>query len=147
MAATPSGAEMLQQIVNLTDQLNQAIQRIGVLEQQPPGARGFVDETRQKGGIFDKQSMLPDKLMRQADFREWSEEYLEYIEMQNEHLAELLTLARDSDVPVLGMGNDEDTRLRAKALYKSLKRNIVLSDARSIVVNALNKNPFEAWRQ
>ena len=147
MAATPSGAEMLQQIVNLTDQLNQAIQRIGVLEQQPPGARGFVDETRQKGGISDKQNMLPDKLMRQADFREWSEEYLEYIEMQNEHLAELLTLARDSDVPVLGMGNDEDTRLRAKALYKSFKRNIVLSDARSIVVNALNKNPFEAWRQ
>ena len=67
--------------------------------------------------------------------------------MQNEHLAELLTLARDSDNPVLGMGNDEETRTRAKALYKSLKRNVVLSDAKSIVVNVLNKNPFEAWRQ
>ena len=143
--------ELTQQIVNLSDSLNTAMQRIQVLEQRGSGTystgQGNFDETRAKGGIFDKQNMLPEKLVRQLDFREWSEEYLEYIEFQSEHLAELLTVARDSDRVITGTGEDEDTKLKAKALYKSLKRNVVLPEAKAIVANVPDKNPFEAWRQ
>ena len=151
MAATPSMAELTQQLVNLTDQLEQASQRIVALEQRSSGVhlagQPDHDETRTKGGIFDKSNMIPDRLTQKSDFKEWSEEYLEYIEFQSEKLAELLTIARDSESPILGMGPDDDTRLEAKALYKSLKRNVILSEAKSIILNVPDKNPFEAWRQ
>ena len=39
-----------------------------------------------------------------------------------------------------------ETLEKAKALYRSLKRSVTQSDAKSIVQNVVGKNPFEAWR-
>ena len=55
-------------------------------------------------------------------------------------------MARDSEAVITGMGDDEATQHKARALYKSLRRNIVLPEARQIVTNTPEKNPFEAWR-
>ena len=146
MAATPTAAEMTQSIVNLSDQLSQAMQRIQILEQSH-GPRPEMDEARSKGGLLDKSNMLPEKLARASDFREWTEEYQEYIEFQSVKLSALLTMARDSQVAITGMGDDAETQHKARALYKSLRYNIVLPEARQIVANTPEKNPFEAWRQ
>ena len=72
--ATPTQAEMTQSIINLSDQLSQAMQRFTQLEQRGSRVYGAdppeVDETKSKGGIYDKQIMLPQKLARPSDFRE-----------------------------------------------------------------------------
>ena len=53
--ATPTHAEMTQSIINLSDQLSQAMTRITQLEQRGSGVYGAgppeVDETKSKGGI------------------------------------------------------------------------------------------------
>ena len=133
-AANPTAAEMLQQIVLLSDQLQTAMARITALE-APEVGLDLGDGTRQKGGIFDKTNMIPDKLSRQVDFKDLSEEYLEYIEAQDEKLAGLMTTARDSQQVINGMGEDECTVKQAKALYRSMKRNVVFTEAKPIVVS------------
>ena len=115
-AANPTAAEMLQQIVLLSDQLQTAMARITVLE-APEVGLDLGDGTTQKGGIFDKTNMIPDKLSRQVDFKDWAEEYLEYIEAQDEKLAGIMTTARDSQQVINGRGEDERTIKQAKALY------------------------------
>ena len=99
-----------------------------------------------KGGLLDQSTTLPEKLTRVSDFRDWSEDYREYVEQQDEHLVELLDYARDSPVRVTEQGATAQIQLQAKAIYRSLKRAMVLADARALVVTVADKNPSEAWR-
>ena len=126
-------------MVLLTDQLTQTMGRITTLEasiisQQQQGSQ-------MKGGIFDKSKMLPDRLTREVEFKSWSEDYLEYIEAQDERLHDLLLHAQDATDPIDGTGSDDQTRQKSKALYRSLKYNVGLVEARAIINNVPDKNP------
>ena len=101
----------------------------------------------QKGGIFDNRLLEPEKFHREVDFKEWVEDFREYIEVQDENLAELLDFARDSKEAITHAGVDEERQRNAKVLYGSLKRSVTHTDARSLVVNVAGNHPFEAWRK
>ena len=104
--------EILQQMVLLTDQLTQTMGRITTLEatisgQQQQGAH-------LKGGIFDKSKMLPDRPTREVEFKSWAEDYLEYIEAQDEKLHELMLVAQDSADPIDGLDLTSTPARRAR---------------------------------
>ena len=146
-AMAASVQELTQQIINLGEKLTLATQRISDLENSTPIQR---EETKMRGGLGDRELLRPDKLIRQADFKEWAEEYVEYVESQGkggQRMAELLGLARESQVLITGKGETAHEISIATDLYKNMKKFVVLPEAKTIVVNAPDKNPFEAWRQ
>ena len=113
-------------MLNITGLLNQALERIVQLEQKVE-VNGTKSHTKKsplegKGGFYHMTQIMPDKLSRVADFKEWSEDYREYVAAQSEALAEMLDTARDSKERITRMGDDGDTVEFAKALYKSLKK-------------------------
>ena len=138
--------EILAQMVALTDMVATQTARIQALEASSGGQQGHGGNNV-KGSIFDNRTSEPEKLQRIVDFKEFVEDYREYIEIQDSNLADLLDLARDSKIPILHAGIDPETQRKAKALYRSLKRCITHPEAKSIVQNVNDKNPFEAWRQ
>ena len=141
--------EIEAELIRVTQELDTSNARIAALENATlggGGSQGTGSDARLRGGIFDKSLSMPEKLSRVVDFKEWSEDYHEYIDSQDEHLAELLTSARDSTTQITHMGATPLIREQAKAMYRSLKRSITQQDARSIVVTVEHKNPFEAWR-
>ena len=80
----------------LAGALRDTFTRISDLENVTPAQR---DETKTRGGLGDKEMLRPDKLIRQSDFKEWAEEYVEYVESLGkgwQRMAELLSLARES---------------------------------------------------
>ena len=99
-----------------------------------------------RGGMYDKKTWEPDKLLKITDFRDWSEDFYEYIDQCDEQLSDMLNVARDSQSPITSLGRDHETIAKAKVLYRTLKRYIVNPDAKSIVVHIQDKNPYEAWR-
>ena len=149
-SALPSQQDLVQQVLNITGVLNQALERIVQLEQKVE-ANGTRSHTKKsplegKGGLYDMTQIMPDRLSRVADFKEWSEDYREYVAAQSEALAEMLDTARDWKERITRMGDDGDTVELAKALYKSLKKTVVHQEGRALVVTVPDKNAFEAWR-
>ena len=130
--------EILAQVVALTDMVTAQAARILVLETAQPGG-----ERNLKGGIFDNRSMEPEKFRRLIDFKDFVEDFKEYIEVQDKAFADVLDLARDFKIPIMHAGAVAETQRKAKALYQALKRNVIHSEAKSIVQNVSDKNPFE----
>ena len=109
-AMAASNAEITAQVVALNDKLNLAMQRIADLENVQPVAR---DDTKSKGGIGDKDILRPEKLIRQSDFKEWAEEYHEYVKSQGQagrRMAELLELAKEKTEQTTGKGETAHER-------------------------------------
>ena len=68
-----SNADLIAQFIALNDKSNQAVQRVAALE----GERGQSrDETKTEGGLGDKETLRPDKLIRHSDSKELAEEAL-----------------------------------------------------------------------
>ena len=57
-----TNADLTAQVIALNDKLNLAMQRVADLE----NSRVHRDETKQRGGIGDKEILRPDKLVRQT---------------------------------------------------------------------------------
>ena len=62
-------------------------------------------------------------------------------------MAELLGLARASQDTTTGKGESERGGPVSEDLHKISKRFVIYADAKAIVVNVPDKNPFEAWWQ
>ena len=134
--AMASVQELTQQIINLGEKLSLAMQRISDLENVTPAQR---DETKTRERLGDKEMLRPDKLIRQSDFKEWAEEYVEYVESQRkggQRMAGLLGLARESQELIIGKGETAHGISVATDLYKNMKKFVVLPEAKMIVVNA-----------
>ena len=72
--------ELLVQVVQLTDNLTAATERVKALEAAVAAGGGTSQGSPYiKGGIFDRTLSLPDKLTRAVEFKDWSDDYYEYI--------------------------------------------------------------------
>ena len=131
--------QLLTQIAVLSDS-------IAKLQHEVDDLRSGKDRSGVRGGMFDKKTWEPEKLNKVVDFREWSEEFFEYVEQCDEQLADMLNIARDSKEPITQQGRDEAVIAKSKVLYRTMKRYVICPDARSIVVHIKDKNPYEAWR-
>ena len=135
-------------VQDLLDQIDALRQSLALVTDQVTTMRAerAVGGSNVRGGMFDKKTWEPDKLQKTVDFREWSEDFWEYIDQCDEQLSDMLNTSRDTADPIRATGNDEPTRAKAKVLYRTLKRYVTNADARSLIVNVQDKNPYEAWR-
>ena len=131
--------QLLTQIAVLSDS-------IAKLQHETDDLRSGKDRSGVRGGMFDKKTWEPEKLNKVVDFREWPEEFFEYVEQCDEQLADMLNIARDSKEPITQQGRVEAVIAKSKVLYRTMKRYVIFPDARSIVVHIKDKNPYEAWR-
>ena len=160
-SAQYSAADLQQQLAGLMAQIavlsqeNAALNksmldmaaRLVVAEQNTgTGGSGAHTSEAMKGGLYDKRLYEPEKLVRHIDFKEWAEDFFEFVEMCDSEVAGLLAMAKVEKEVCTATGSTLVLRQKSKALHRMLKRSITLLDARRVVVLAPGKNPYEAWR-
>ena len=136
-------SDLCQQVVTLTDQVSTLVARLATVEAAPQARTDFG----YKRDTFDKKMFEPEKLEKLANFKEWAEDFIDYVDMCDESLGDLLRASRDAQQEVTRMGADDETIKKSRALYRILKRNVIQADARAIIAHVNDKNVYEAWRQ
>ena len=151
-------AQVLQQVAamqhrmqNLEGQLGAAQRTNQQLEQQvrdmtsrllSPGASTGPPETR--GGLFDKKLFEPSVLEDARDFKEWSEDFQDWIEMCDSDIPPLLIAATREKEQITALGGSAVVINKARPLFRMMKRFIKLKTAKQTVTLAPGKNPYEA---
>lgn len=102
--------------------------------------------TDTRGGLFDKRLQEPEKLKDTKDFKEWSEEFLDFMHMCDEDVHALLVAATREKVQITTLGQTQTLIDKARPVFRMLKRYIEHKTARQVVTLAPGKNPYEAWR-
>ena len=97
-----------------------------------------------KNNTFDKKMFEPEKLENLASFKDWTEDFADYVDMCDGDLREMLKVARDALTACARMGDSEETVKRSCAVCRVLKRCVTQEDAKAIGTHAPDKNACEA---
>ena len=124
-----------QQVAQLTATVNSL---------QNTGPARSSEDTR--GGLYDKKLYEPDRLENVKDFKEWSEDFLDFIQMCDREVAALLVAATREKEPISALGGTQSLIDKARPVFRMLKRSIKHQAARQTIVLAPGKNPYEGWR-
>ena len=168
--ATPEEV-MRGQIVALNDALGQMQSMVLALQQRLEAAeeeasrshrrgqdRGRDDEAQEDGdGDDDMRGKAKDLMSRKffepepftkssGAFRDWSEEFVDFIAMRDENLAAALDNTRNSKSPVLRLGDNDKEIAQAKRMYRIVKKLMEHPDAIPVIKHVPGKNVWEAWR-
>ena len=138
--------DLARQIVALSDQARllqaqvntQNFRQGGQEPSQPNGGRGL---------LFDKKLFEPEKFERTANFKEWTEDFADWVMQSDETIGELLNFAREAQQVITQTGADEETQKKGLVLYRALKKLVTQPEAKAIITHVAGKNPYEAWRQ
>ena len=110
-------------------------------------AKDQEEEEEQTAEDYDKKLNLPMTLRDSKDFREWADDFFDWVEDCDEELSLLLSAATREKAVITEKGGSADVIAKAKHLYRWLKKSIDLKGAKQIVLFSPDKNPYEAWRQ
>ena len=106
-----------------------------------------------QGEDGDDQNLMSDKFFEPSPFtknagswREWAEEFVDFIAMRDEELAEALNTPKESRIPIVSLGGNHRQVAKAKKLYCMVCKLDEHPAARALVVHAADKHVFEAWR-
>ena len=116
------------------------------------GRRGTGERDREgpaeNSELADKKFFTPPILKLKSVFRDWTEEFVEYLEEKDAILSEQLKLAADNIETITSLGDTETMVKRGKKLYLLLKRCIdeECKEARATVRDVEGGNVWEAWR-
>ena len=80
------------------------------------------------------------------DFKEWSDDFYDWVEMCDADIPHLLLAATREKEQITALGGSAEIIAKAKPLFRMMKRFIKLKTARQTVSLAPGKNPYEAWR-
>lgn len=80
------------------------------------------------------------------DFKEWSDDFYDWVEMCDSDIPLLLLAAPPEKEQITALGGTPEVVAKAKPLFRMMKRFIKLKTARQTVSPAPGKNPYEAWR-
>ena len=115
------------------------------------GGSRWSDGDRRDNDLVDRKFFTPEALSTKDIFREWAEDFTDYIASRDKELGTLLSAAKYLDVAThashaSAFGAIEDEK---KAnLYRVMKKLLhPHPEARVLVQYVPDKNPFEAWRQ
>ena len=159
-AQEPSLADVLSaQIVTLNETMGQMQRTIVQLEarisqNEDDAMRGGPRRGRNnQGEDGDDQNLMSDKFFEPSPFtkgtgswREWAEDFVDFIAMRDEELAEALNTSKESRIPIVSLGGNHRQIAKAKKLYRVVRKLTEHPDARAFVVHVADKNVFEAWR-
>ena len=124
----------------LETQLTDLRNRLGA----PGGGGGGAAD---RGGLYDKKLNLPMTLRDGRDFREWADDFFDWVEDCDSELSHLLKAAAREKAVIIQKGQSQSVIAKAKHLYRWMKKSIDLKGAKQIVLFSPDKNPYEAWRQ
>ena len=148
--ATPaaSAQEMSDMVVTLIAQVKELQTRLGAAE-VTLAARGDFGggggRDREDGDLVKREFFLPEKFASQRQiFKEWAEEFMDFVKSRDSRLAELLDGSARWETPITNHGDDEK---KSRVLYRVLKKLVTHAEAKQLVVHATDGNVFEAWRQ
>ena len=142
--------QLLSQVTALMNANQDLVTRVAAAEQTIATQRagqvtssgdGFI-----KGGLYDKRLYEPERLETKESFKEWSEDFFDFVEMCDAEIAQMLKFAKSETNVITATGATPDLQKKAKSLYRMLKQKIYLKEAKRVVVLARGKNPYEAWR-
>ena len=126
-------------------QLAELNQRLLVTERQGQGGGGG-GHADLRGGLYDKKLNLPMSLKDGKDFREWADDFFDWVEDCDAEVSALMTAAAREKAVITERGANPAIVAKAKHLYRWMKKSIDLKSARQIVLLCQGKNPYEAWR-
>ena len=142
-------AELTQQVVVLTDQVQTLNDRLIVAEQkatamQTQGGMGRGSDS----GIFDKKRLYPKELRDSTSFRSWSERFIAWITMDNPDVGQTFQRAGRQDDPLDVQSLSVQQVACSKAIYahlRALTENF--KKAAKVVRLVKADNGLEAWRR
>ena len=139
-------ATILQENQALQQHLRNVSDRLAVAEQVSSAQAVHAADTAvtrgdMKGGLYDKRLYEPEKLDKAANFKEWAEDFFEFVEMCDPEVSNLLRLAVGEKDVISESGGNLVLRTKSKALHRMLKRSVSLLEARRIIVLSPGKNP------
>ena len=114
-----------------------------------------ADSPDHKGGgkndLVDRKFFTPESLSPKDIFREWADDFTDYVVSRDKELGTLLSAAKYLDVAThashasaFGAIGDE----QKSNLYRVMKKlTATHPEARVLVQYVADKNPFEAWKQ
>ena len=124
--------------------LGDARTRIAQLE-QGHGDGGGGDRQRHEDKLLDVKKLFPDKLLKPEDWKEWSEEFMDYIEEKDEATYESLQEAASARSEIALPDDEEDVK-KVRAVFKLLKRLLKENESKTIQRNIQSYNALELWR-
>ena len=141
--------QITQQLVEVLDRLKTAETIIQVMRDLGMDkAKPKYDKEFEHGELVDaKKFFAPVELTTKSVFPEWAEDFIDFVESRDNDLAEKLRTAREQLFVIASLGDNPDTVERGQKMYRVLKRVVIHPEARALVVNAPDKNVWEAWRQ
>ena len=96
---------------------------------------------------MDRKKLYPEAYKKDDSWKEWAEEFVDYIEACNEGLAVELRRAAYYPSEIEGIvGSDEEKKL-ARQAYSALRRLMKDTEAKMIVKTTPDRNVYEAWRR
>ena len=115
------------------------------------GGRGGRGRGYEDNNLVDRKFFTPEALSTKDIFREWAEDFTDYIASRDKELGTLLSAAKYLDVATHAShasafgAIDEEKKAN---LYRVMKKLLhPHPEARVLVQYVPDKNPFEAWRQ
>ena len=149
------------QIVTLNDTMGQMQRTIIALAARLPqtedeamrGSRRGRDHSGEDGDVDGGLNLMSDKLFghspctkRSGPWRGWAEDFVDFIIMRDDELAEALNTSKEARTPIVSLCDSPRQFGKAKKLYRVVRKLIEHSDARALVVHAADKNIWEVLR-
>ena len=142
MAAAQATPEQMQAMVlQLIANVDQLTNRLTQIE----GRLAKGGDDRDDKGLVDKKFFLPEIFATQKQiFREWAEEFVDFIRSRDSRMADLLDESAHYKEVITNFGDDET---KSRVMYRVLKKLVTHADARHLIQHVTGGNVYEAWRQ
>ena len=140
-------AELRGLITGIENGMEEMRGKVRGLEATPPAGQQMPSDRRDdRDELMDRKFFNPSSFASGSVFREWKEEFEDFIAGRDPELAEKLERTEKAVEPIMSLGMNPKEVEVSKKLYRIFRKLIVEPEARSIVVHTPDKNPFEAWR-
>ena len=140
------------QIVTLNDAIGQMQRTIVQLEarisqNEDDAMRGGPRRARDgQGEDGDDRNLMSDKFFEPSPFtkssglwRDWAEDFVDFIAMRDDELSEALNVSKVSRFLIVSLGDNHRQVYKAKKLYRVVRKLIEHPDARILEVHAVKK--------
>ena len=139
----------------LTAQMVKMSEQIAALQSDLQFFRARVHDSGKGGGkgefiepLLDLKKMFPQTFVKEEQWRDFSEEFLDYIG-EKDKSGVIVDALKESATAVgeVRLPDDEDDAARMRTLFILMKRIVKEPDARMIPRNTADYNSMELWRQ
>ena len=126
------------------------VQQLEAQVASAPGASGFAPREPRKPykTTIDLKVFLPDPFLAKGEgrWREWAEEFEDYIESIEPNLARLMRVAPDEEEPIPGSNLDIFERATLTDVWTLLSKMLKHPEARARQKSIKDRNVLEVWR-